>query len=83
VGADNGAYVKSPGGAGVPGAGQAHFLTPGVDGGRQKPYDGTVLRSGMLNRSCVRARVRLHGELRRVGCVRITSRIISSKGLCR
>ncbi len=81
MGADNGAYVKSPGGAGVPGAGQAHFLTPGVDGGRQKPYDGTVLRSGMLNRSCVRARVRLHGELRRVGCVREGYNVPSGVGV--
>ena len=54
------------------------FLTPGVDGGRQKTYDGDVLRSERANRSDVWARVRLHGEPRRVGCVRTLRGLVCS-----
>ena len=45
-------------------------MRPGVDGGPQKKYAVAVLRSGRENRSDVWVRVRLHGEQRRVGCVR-------------
>lgn len=46
------------------------FSTPDVDGGGRKAYDGAVFRSENVSRSVVLARVRLHGEKRRVGCVR-------------
>jgi hypothetical protein len=45
-------------------------LTPGVDGGHRKAYDGAVFRSESESRTDVRARAHLYGELRRVGCVR-------------
>ncbi len=45
-------------------------MTPGVDGGHRKAYDGTVFRSESESRKDVRARARLSGEQRRVGCVR-------------
>ena len=46
-------------------------MTPGVDGGHRKAYDGTVFRSESESRKDVRARARLSGEQRRVGCVRL------------
>ena len=76
-GADDGASVKSPGGAGVRVAGpEAFFLTPGVEGGRLKTYAVAVFRSGNVSRPDVRAH--LHGEQRRAGCVR-TSRWLQFK----
>ena len=60
--ADNGAYVKSPGGAEGTGRPGGDFSTPDVDGGGRKAYDGAVFRSENVSRSVVRARVRLHGE---------------------
>lgn len=79
---DNGASVKSLEGLKGRGSGRfGRFLRPGVDGGPQKTYAVAVFRSGTENRSDVRARARLHGELRRVGCVREGYNVPSGVGV--
>lgn len=57
------------------------LLTPGVDGGGRKPYDGDVFRSKRFSRPCVRARERLYGEQQRVGCVRKGYNVPSGVGV--
>ena len=56
-------------------------MTPGVDGGHRKAYDGTVFRSESESRKDVRARARLSGEQRRVGCVREGYKVPSGVGV--